>query len=81
MHVGDTALPLENPGALKLDLPGGQALEQTAPFAEEHRNDVELELVENAVRDGYRRLDESSMRGQSTGPVNRARVFSRGNSA
>ena len=48
MHVGDTAFALENPGALELDLLGGKALEQTSPLAEEHRDDVELELVENA---------------------------------
>jgi hypothetical protein len=28
--VRDTALPLKNPGALELDLLGGEALEQTA---------------------------------------------------
>ena len=30
VHVGDTALPLEDPGALELDLLGGEALEQSA---------------------------------------------------
>src|SRR6266508_831733 len=48
VQVGDTALPLKDPGALQLDLLGGEALEQTAPLAEEHRDDMELELVENA---------------------------------
>ena len=48
VHVGDTALALEDPGALQLDLLGGEALEETAPLAEEHRDDVELELVEDA---------------------------------
>src|SRR4029450_10135728 len=48
VHVGDTVLPLEDPGALQLDLLGSEALEQTAPLAEEHRNDMELELVEDA---------------------------------
>src|SRR5918996_2184449 len=48
VHVGDTALPLEDPGALQLDLLGSKALEQTAPLAEEHRDDMELDLVEDA---------------------------------
>ena len=48
MHVGDTALPLEDPGALKLDLLGSEALEQTTPLAEEDRDDVELDLVEDS---------------------------------
>ena len=48
MHVGDTVLPLEDPGAFQLDLLRGEALEQTASLAEEHRDDMELELVEDA---------------------------------
>ena len=52
MHVGDTALPLEDPGALQLDLLGSEALEQTAPLAEEHRHDMELDLVEDAGGEG-----------------------------
>ena len=48
MHVGDTALALEDPGALQLDLLGSKVLEQTASLAEEHRDDMELELVEDA---------------------------------
>jgi hypothetical protein len=48
VHVGDAALPLEDLGALQLDLLGSEALEQTAPLAEEHRDDMELELVEDA---------------------------------
>ena len=40
--MGDTVLAL-NPGALELDLLGGSALEQTAPLAEEHRYEMELE--------------------------------------
>jgi hypothetical protein len=43
-----TALALEDPGSLELDLLGSEALEQAAPLAEEHRDDVELELVEDA---------------------------------
>src|SRR5919109_1861101 len=46
VHVGDTALALEDPGALELDLLGSEALEQTAPLAEEHGDDMELHLVE-----------------------------------
>ena len=34
VHVCDAALSLEDPGALQLDLLGGEALEQTAPLAE-----------------------------------------------
>lgn len=48
VHVGHAVLPLEDPGALQLDLLGSEALEQTAPLAEEHRDDVEFELVEDA---------------------------------
>jgi hypothetical protein len=48
VHVRDTALPLEDPGALQLDLLGSEALEQTAPLAEEHRDQMDLELVEYA---------------------------------
>ena len=44
MHVGDTVLPLEDPGALQLDLLGSKALEQTVPLAEEHRDEKDLEL-------------------------------------
>src|SRR5215218_3562374 len=47
VHVGDAVLPLEDPGALQLDLLGSEALEQTAPLAEEHRDDMELDLVED----------------------------------
>jgi hypothetical protein len=43
--VGDTALPFEDPGALELDLLGSEAFEQATPLAEEHRDDMELELV------------------------------------
>ncbi len=48
MHVGDAALPLKDSGALQLDLLGSEALEQSAPLAEEHRDNMELELVEDA---------------------------------
>src|SRR5215218_7302158 len=48
VHVGDAALPLEDPGALQLDLLGSEALEQTAPLAEEHRDEMDFELVEDA---------------------------------
>ena len=47
VHVGYTTLSLEDPGPLQLDLLGSEALEQTASLTEEHRNDVELELVED----------------------------------
>jgi hypothetical protein len=35
VHVGDTVLALEGPGALQRDLLGRKALEQTAPLAED----------------------------------------------
>ena len=44
MHVGDAALPLEDPSALQLDPLGGEVFEETAPLADEHRDDVELDL-------------------------------------
>jgi hypothetical protein len=49
--VGDAALPLEDPSALQLDLLRGEVFEETAPLAEEHRDDVELDLVEDAGRE------------------------------
>jgi hypothetical protein len=52
VHVGDAPLTLEDPGALQLDLLGSEAVEQAAPLAEEHRDDVELEFVEEACREG-----------------------------
>jgi hypothetical protein len=45
---GDSVLALEDPSTLELDLLGSECLEQTAPPAEEHRDDMELELVEDA---------------------------------
>src|SRR5437773_2170553 len=48
VQVDDTALSLEGPRALQLDLLGSKILEQTTPLPEEHRDDVELELVEDA---------------------------------
>jgi hypothetical protein len=57
--MGDTVLALEDPGALQLDLLGSEAFEQTASLAEEHRDDVELDLVEDACR-------ECELRGSGT---------------
>jgi hypothetical protein len=51
VHVGDAVLSLEDPDALQLDLDRIEALEQTAPLAEEHRDEVDLELVEEAGRE------------------------------
>ena len=48
MQVGDAVLPLEDPGPLKLDLLGSKALEQAAPLAEQHRDEVQLQLVQDA---------------------------------
>jgi hypothetical protein len=36
VHVGDTALPLKDPGALQLDVLGSEVVEEAAPLAEEH---------------------------------------------
>ena len=47
MHVGDT-VPLEDPGALQLDVLGSEVVEETAPLAEEHRDEMDLELIEEA---------------------------------
>src|SRR4051794_15716010 len=45
--MGDAVLSLEDPRALQLDLPRWKAVEEAAPLAEKHRDDVELELVED----------------------------------
>ena len=37
MHVGDAGLPVEDPGALQLDVLGTEVVKETAPLAEEHR--------------------------------------------
>jgi hypothetical protein len=44
VHVGDTVLPLEDPGALQLDVLGAALVEETAPLTEEHRGKMDLEL-------------------------------------
>ena len=41
---------------MQLDLFRSEALEQTAPMAEEHRDDVQLELVEGASRKASRAI-------------------------
>src|SRR4051812_31052429 len=46
----DAALALEHPRALELNLLGSEALEQSAPLPEEHRDDVKLQLVQDAGR-------------------------------
>jgi hypothetical protein len=48
VHVRDTSLSREDARALELDLLASEALEETAPPAEEHRDQMELELVEDA---------------------------------
>jgi hypothetical protein len=45
VEVGDTDIALENPGALELDVLGTEALEETPPLTEEHRDQVDLDLV------------------------------------
>jgi hypothetical protein len=48
VQVGDT-VPLERPGALELDVLGTEVVEETAALAEEHRDEMDLELVEDAA--------------------------------
>src|SRR5919107_1556181 len=48
VQVGDTLSPLEDPGALQFDVLGIEVLEETAALAEEHRDEMDLELVEDA---------------------------------
>ena len=43
-----TPSPFEDAGALELDLLGIEVVEEAAALAEEHRNDMDLELVEDA---------------------------------
>ena len=38
-------------GALRLDVLGTELVEETAPLAEEHRNEMDHELVEDAGRE------------------------------
>jgi response regulator RpfG family c-di-GMP phosphodiesterase len=46
VQMGDT-VPLEDPGALELDVLGTEVVEKTAPLPEEHRDEMDLELVED----------------------------------
>jgi hypothetical protein len=48
VQMGDTSLRLEDPGALQLDVPRIALVEETAPLAEEHRDEMGLEFVEDA---------------------------------
>ena len=48
MHVRDAVLALEDPGALELDVLGAQVVEQTAALAEQHRDEMDLDLIEDA---------------------------------
>jgi hypothetical protein len=47
VQVGDT-VALEDPGAFKLDVLGPEVVEKAAPLAEEHRDEMDLEFVEDA---------------------------------
>src|SRR5215203_2142464 len=47
VKVGDT-VALEDPGALKLDVLGSEVVEKAAPSAEEQRDQMDLEFVEDA---------------------------------
>src|SRR5918999_5871285 len=44
----DAVLPREHPDALELDVPGPEALEEPAALAQQHRDDVDLELLQQA---------------------------------
>ena len=45
--MGDAVLAFAHAGALELDLLRVEVVEQPAALAEQHRDDVELELVED----------------------------------
>ena len=47
MHMGDPGLSFEDPGAFQLDVLGIEVVEEPAPLAQEHRDEMYLELVEN----------------------------------
>src|SRR5919198_3782883 len=57
VHVGDAVLSLEDSRALQFYLLGSEAFEQPTPLAEEYRDDMELEFVEDAG--GERELCDS----------------------
>jgi hypothetical protein len=65
VQVGDAPVADEDAGALELDLLGGESLEQAPARSEEHRDDVELELVEDAG--GERAASRRSPRRSSSG--------------
>ena len=45
VHVGNTGVALEDPGALELDVLGAEVVEEAAPLAQEHRDEMDLEFV------------------------------------
>jgi hypothetical protein len=49
VRVGDT-VPFEDAGALELDVLGSEVVEETAPLAEDHGDETDLELVEETRR-------------------------------
>src|SRR5215217_1299979 len=57
VHVCHAGLAPEDARALELDLLGTEVVEETAPLAEEHRDHMELQLVEHAGRE--RQLGDS----------------------
>src|SRR5919198_1938055 len=67
VDVRHPVLALEKPGALQLDLLGGQVVKQAPPLAEEHGDDVELELVEDAR--GQRELGDRGAMHEDVLPV------------
>jgi hypothetical protein len=48
VHVRDASLSFEDPDALQLDVLGSEVVEEPAPLAEEYRDEMDLELVEDA---------------------------------
>lgn len=67
MHVGDAVLALEDPGALQLDVVRREVVKQAAPLPEEHRDEMELKLVEEAG--GERELRRRGARGPPDYPA------------
>src|SRR5688500_17577312 len=51
VHVGNAGLPLDDSGALELDVLGIEVIEETSPLAEQHRDEMDLEFVEDAGRE------------------------------
>lgn len=53
--MGDSKLSFEDPGSLQLDVLGTEPLEKSPAFTQQNRNQVDLQLVENAGGEGQPR--------------------------